>query len=94
MGFKVTGELKEGWYRASWVKGGPKIDAFIDDVGFGTIGDQNYSAEKIALFGEKITEKEYFLLRNQREWAEKHAPFDPLANPTNKINPGKLPVVF
>jgi hypothetical protein len=44
--------------------------------------------------GEPITKAEYTHLRDVGEWAERHAPRSPEANPTRAISLNQMPTIF
>lgn len=50
--------------------------------------------ERVNLFGEQITEKEYRYLCARRKWAEKFSPEDPAARPHEAVDFNKMEPLF
>lgn len=89
----------EGFYRIKIVRKGPwvgaeirfegdKAVAYVDgQLSLGTSGGWEQDAvDRIALWGEPITEPEHRFLLAQAEHARKHRPDHPAANPKKPID--------
>ena len=97
-----------GWYKRRLVKDGPYVPCAIwmeqpvDEDGELT-GPERLRGEVNGresdpldmwtwVCGNPISEKQYRLMHAESTWAKTWAPNDPIANPTEKIDPAKMPL--